>query len=139
MMLEIPESIVIAGELEQTVSGKKIRQTVANSSPHGFAFYFGDPKNYGALLNGKTIQSAHANAGQIELCAEEMRILFSDGVNVRYFSAGEALPQKHQLWIEFEDDSSLICTIQMYGGLWAFREGQNDNKYYPLAKKSLLH
>jgi len=134
-MLEIPESKVISDQLRKTVAGKRIHQVTANSTPHGFAFYYGDPKEYPNLLSGKTIEDDYAIAGQIEVIAEDVRILFSDGVNMRYFAPGEALPRKHQLWIEFEDGASLVCTIQMYGGLWAYPEGQNDNKYYLIAKE----
>jgi formamidopyrimidine-DNA glycosylase len=134
-MLEIPESKAVSEQIKGTVAGKKISRVLANSSPHGFAFYFGDPKGYPDLLVGKTVADAYALARQIEMSAGNARILFSDGVNVRYFGPGEKLPEKHQLWIEFQDGSSLVCTVQMYGGLWVFPEGQNDNKYYLVAKE----
>ncbi|MEM1485766.1 endonuclease VIII [Oscillospiraceae bacterium PP1C4] len=135
MMLEIPESHTVSQQLNETIKGKRIQNVSANSSAHGFAFYFGDPKQYHDLLTGKMIDRAQAIAGQIEIAAENARILFADGVNVRYFAAGEKLPQKHQLHIEFEDFSSIVCTVQMYGGLWAFSEGENNSPYYLVAKE----
>ncbi len=42
-MLEIPECKNAAVQLNQTIKGKVIRKVLANSSPHRFAFYFGDP------------------------------------------------------------------------------------------------
>lgn len=134
-MLEIPESRTISEQLNQTVRGKTIKNVYANSSPHGFAFFFGDPANYHNLLSGKTLEASTAIAGQIEITAENARILFGDGVNLRYFNPGEVLPKKHQLHIEFEDSSSIVCTIQMYGGLWAFLQGENNNPYYIVAKE----
>lgn len=132
-MLEIPESYVIAGQLRSTVLGKIMRRVAANSSPHKLAFYTGDPAEYPARLEGKKILAAAAYAGQIEIEAEEMRLSFSDGVNLRYLAAGQPLPVKHQLWIEFDDGSALVATVQMYGGLFAFRAGENDNPYYRVA------
>ncbi len=49
-MLEIPEVIVLSDQLNQTVAGKKIEQVVAGSSPHKFAWFFGDPSGYDELL-----------------------------------------------------------------------------------------
>ena len=133
-MLEIPESINIAKQLNQTIKGKVIKKVLANSSPHGFAFYFGDPGNYQSLLYGKTIGEAKAIAGFIEIEAGNVRMLFNDGVNIRYYPAGVPVPIKNQLHVEFEDHSSIVCTVQMYGGLWVYHEGENDNKYYLAAK-----
>lgn len=132
-MLEIPESYNAAIKLNQTIKGKVIRKVMANSSPHRFAFYFGDPAGYEGLLSGKTIGEARAVAGFVEIEAGDARMLFNDGVNLRYYTAGEAVPAKNQLHIEFEDNSSIACTVQMYGALLAYHEGENDNQYYLVA------
>jgi formamidopyrimidine-DNA glycosylase len=134
-MLEIPESQLISKQLNQTVQGKTIKRVDANSSPHGFAFFYGDPNRYPSLLTGKTIVGAKALGGMVEIAAEEMRVVLSDGANLRYVEPGAPLPLKHQLHIEFEDQSSLVCTIQMYAGLWAFEDGENMNPYYVAAKE----
>lgn len=133
-MLEIPEAHTLARQLNETVAGKTIEHAVAGASPHKFAFYFGDPAAYAALLAGKTIRSARALAGQVEIDAGGAALLFSDGVNARFFAAGETLPAKHQLLLGFADASSLVCSVQMYGGLWAYPAGTNDNIYYLAAK-----
>lgn len=134
-MLEIPESHTIAKQLNQTVAGKQIASVEANASPHGFAFYSGDPEGYPALLEGRTVEYAEALAGQVEITLGDARLLFGDGANIRYYAAGEKLPAKHQLCVRFTDGSALVCTIQMYGGIWAFLEGENDNFYYTVAKE----
>ena len=134
-MLEIPESHTISEQLNKTIKGKTIQKVYANTSPHGFAFYFGDPNNYRKLLTSKIISGTKAIAGMIEITTENRKILFGDGVNIRYFDSGKTLPQKHQLHIEFDDFSSIVCTVQMYGGLWAFLDGENDNPYYLVAKE----
>ncbi len=134
-MLEIPECKNAAVQLNQTIKGKVIRKVLANSSPHRFAFYFGDPGNYHGLLSGKAAGEARAVAGFVEIEAGDVRILFNDGVNIRYYPAGEPAPAKNQLHIEFEDNSSIVFTVQMYGGLLAYHEGENDNQYYLIAKE----
>lgn len=134
-MLEIPECYTIARQLNQIIKGKTVRNVSANSSPHRFAFYFGDPNLYQNLLSGKVIGETKALGGQIEITIEDIKILFGDGINIRYFAQGEPIPQKHQLYLQFDDLSSLVCTVQMYGGLWAFVDGENDNPYYLFAKE----
>ncbi len=133
-MLEIPESYTLAQQLNQTISGKTIKNVYANTSPHGFAFYFGDPASYHDLLSGKVMGFAKPLAGQIEVTVEDTRLLFGDGVSIRYYAPLENLPPKHQLHIEFHDDSSIVCTVQMYGGMWAFLDGENNNPYYVAAR-----
>ncbi|UCG84402.1 MAG: endonuclease VIII, partial [Dehalococcoidia bacterium] len=45
------------------------------------------------------------------------------------------LPKKHQLLIEFDDSSFLSASIQMYGGILCFNEGESDSMYYAVAKE----
>ncbi len=133
-MLELPEARVIAGQITQTLSGKTVRKVIADSSPHKFAFYAGDPQGYPALLEGRKIQTAAPVGGQVEIAAQGATLLLGDGANIRFFPPGEKGPEKHQLWIEFDDGSRLICSVQMYGGLYVYPEGTNDNFYYIVAR-----
>lgn len=134
-MIELPESVSLARQLNDTVKGKIVAAVVANASPHKFAWYFGDPAQYDALLKGKTVGEARGVGGKVEIALGRLRILLAEGVNVRYLPAGTAPPAKHQLLITFTDSSALVCTVQMYGGLWVFQEGDNDNEYYLAAKR----
>lgn len=45
--------------------------------------------------------------------------------------------KKHQLHIEFDDFSSIVCTIQMYGALWALSEGEDEG--YNLCARSKVN
>lgn len=132
-MLEIPESHVISQQITNTLRGKKIERVVANASPHGFAFFNGEPEAYPNLLTGHTVESARPVAGQIEIYAEGMSLLFGDGVNIRYHANGAKIPDKHQLLLCFADSSAMVCSVQMYGGLSAFQTGTNTNPYYLVA------
>lgn len=136
-MLEWPECRVVAAQLNDTVKGKRVKYVTAGAVPHRFAFYYGDPALYPEHLCGRVLGEARAIGGQIEVEAEEYRLLFGDGVNIRYLEAGEKRPAKHQLFIEFEDGSALVCVVQMYGGMWVFRDGENDNPYYLAARQAV--
>ena len=134
-MLELPEAIVIAEQVDTALRGKQIKSVTANQSPHKFAWFYGDPGDYNSLLSGHAIESAVPWGGMVEIWAGPARILLGDGVSLRCFPAGERLPSKHQLLIEFDDSSSLVGSVQMYGGLWAFPAGEFDNQYYLAAKQ----
>lgn len=134
-MIEFPEAGSIARQLNKTISGKTIMNVTAAQHPHKFAWYYGDPQAYHELLQGKAIGKAFSHGGQVEIMAGEACILIGDGVNLAYLQEGEKLPSKHQLHIEFEDYSSIVASVQMYGGLWAYPTGQNDNPYYLIAKE----
>jgi formamidopyrimidine-DNA glycosylase len=116
-MLEIPESSTIALQLSKAVSGKTVRNVYTNVTPHGFAFFSGDPSTYHDCLSGQTVVGVHALAGLIELGFAGPKLVLGDDLSIRYLVFGESLPEKYQLHIEFEDDSSLICTVKMYAQL----------------------
>lgn len=125
-MLELPESKTICRQAEDMLRGKTIVKVVSNQSPHKFAWFRGNPEEYAALLCGKTIGQSTAYGGMVEIAVKEMRLIFADGVNLRYFAPNEPLPKKHQLLLEFEDGSSLLGSVQMYGALWVLSPGQEE-------------
>lgn len=132
-MLELPESYTVAKQMRTTIIGKTINKVVVNASPHKFAFFFGDPAEYSNRLTGKTITNAESFAGFVRMSCNDLRILLNDGVNIRYHPENDPIPEKHQLLIGFDDASSIVCTVQMYGGLWVFQEKENENLYYQVA------
>jgi len=138
-MLEVPEAIVISRQLNQTVKGKRIKKVVTASSPHKFAWYFGEPSEYEPLLSGRTIEDAFACGGRVEIAAEDATLHFGDGVNLRYYEANEKRPDKHQLLIEFDDSSALLATVAMYGMLMAYPSDTNmdDDFYYKAAEEAV--
>ena len=134
-MIELPETYVLSEQINQTLIGKTIVSATANAHPHGFAWYTGDPILYNPKLAGKKITGSAAYGGRPEIWAEEMRISFCDGVRTRYLCAGEKRPDKHQLLLEFDDESAMVCSVQMYGGIFAFENGTEDDYYYSIAQE----
>lgn len=134
-MIEFPEACSIARQLNETIIGKRMMKVTAAQHPHKFAWYYGDPQGYHELLKDKVIDKAVSYGGFIEITAGAATILLGEGVNLSYFKENEKLPAKHQLHIEFDDHSSIIGSVQMYGGLWAYPAGENDNPYYLAAKE----
>jgi formamidopyrimidine-DNA glycosylase len=134
-MLEIPETVVIAQQVNEVLKGKRIEKVTANHSPHKFAWYYGDPEAYDGALRGHTIDGAIGYGYMVEIAAGPMRVTMAEGTSPRYYRPGAKLPPKHQLLIEFDDGSALVGSVQMYGAVWAFPDGAFDNPYYLGAKQ----
>jgi len=129
-MLEIPETTIIAHQLNTTVQGKTIAQVIVNASPHKFAFFYKDPKTYPDLLIGKTLGSAKGVGAYVEIEVSDLRMTFGDGANLRFYPSIDQAPSKHQFFLGFTDGSALVVTIQMYGFISVFKAGDNTNPYY---------
>jgi len=134
-MIELPVAVNLAKQLTETIKGKKIKEVIAGYSPHKFAWYHGDPADYNTRLRGKTIGTTVSCGGLVEVAADDFTILFGDSVALRFHDKDTKRPAKHQLLIDFEDGTTLVASVQMYGGMWCFREGEFDSPYYNVAKE----
>lgn len=133
-MIELPEAVVIARQINETLAGKRISRTVANASPHKFAWYTGDPKKYPELLTGRTIRDASAYGNHVEICTEDKVLVIS--TPIRYHPEEETPPKKHQLYIEFDDHSAVSCTVQMWGAMLCLpKDGTGGLTDYQIAKQ----
>lgn len=141
-MIEIPESIVIARQLNETVKGKKIVGVQAAHTPHSFAWYEGEPAAYAGIMEGKVIGQATGIGSMIEIelddkaeKEEKYSFIVGDGANLRYFAPGAKQPERYQTGIALEDGSSLICTVAMYGAMFLIQPKTYKNFYYLVAKE----
>jgi formamidopyrimidine-DNA glycosylase len=134
-MIELPEAVSIAGQINKTIYGKRISGVVAGYTPHKLAWYYGDREKYSQLLLGRSIGKATSFGGLVEIKVGNANILFGEGVGIRFHDRNEHHPAKHQLLIEFEDQSAISASVQMYGGMGSFVEGELDNPYYKVARE----
>jgi formamidopyrimidine-DNA glycosylase len=136
-MLEIPESKTIALQAEKILTGKKITDVFNATSPHKFAFFSGDPKEYGKLLSGRKVESVKGHGMFVDIhCDQDIHITAGEGAIIKYFSPAEEPPDKYQLLIVFDDNSYVSFNIAMYGGIWAYK-GIFDNSYYQFSLNSI--
>lgn len=140
-MIELPESINLAIQIKDYLLGKTVSNVEADKSPHKFAWFTGDPARYHDKLADKSITGTNSYGGMVEIVfgtgADQMRLVLTDGVNIRFFAPGEMIPQKHQLCIEFDDLSSLVFSVQMYGGLYLIDSEGEENGYYLSSKNKV--
>ena len=118
-MIELPEAIVLAGQMNQELRGKQIVACVRGNSPHKFAFYNHTPEEYAQLLVGKTIgaATAHGNHVLVGIEPDHMLVLGGGGERILLHRTSATLPFKHQFLLEFTDGTCLTVTIQMWGSL----------------------
>lgn len=134
-MIELPEAVTLASQIRKSFRGRRVVKVIAGSSPHRLAWFHGSPQDYPALLNGRTITGASSHGGLVEIEAEGVTLLFGDGVSLQRHEPAAKVPERHQLLLKFDDGSILTASVQMYGGLWAFRNGTFTNPYYEVAKE----
>ena len=130
-MIEAPEALILSEQLNQTIKGKRISFVSAGYTPHKFVWYYGDPAGYSDKLLHKTVGEAHAYGGLVEVEIEDVRLLFGDGMNICYYAPGKKLPEKHQLLIAFEDESCIMGSARMYGGIWCFPADSFECNFSP--------
>jgi len=136
-MLEIPEAYVLSQQLNNTLSGKIVKKVTVNQSPHKFAWFYKEPHEYPKNMESKRVGKISNISGMVEIEIGDYNLVFGDGVNLRYIEWDGKIPPKHQLSLLFDDDSTLIASVQMYGGMWCFKPGEYDNSYYHIAKAAL--
>jgi len=134
-MIELPEAITLSKQLNDTINGKIISNVIAAHTKQKLTWYYGNPEKYQHLLHNKKIGTTNAFGGFVEISAQNMKILFRDGINLRFFEDRSMIPDKHQFLLEFVDKSMLIASVQMYGGVGCFIQNELDNTYYTVAKE----
>lgn len=135
-MIEIPEAIILANQMNEYLKGKIVKEVVMNQNPNKLSWFNGDPDSYNCQLADDTIVGAKSYGGLVKLCMKKNNIIFSDGAKPRYV-VDENEPKKHQMKMVFTDDTKLFVTIQLYGGICCFEGEDYDNEYYMAAKEKL--
>ncbi len=134
-MIEIPEAFSLASQMTDRLAGRTIEEVVVGFTTHKLAWYYGEPETFSDLAIGQVFSGARAVGGMVEGHVGNVRLLFSEGIKLRFHEPGSERPKKHQLLVGFSDGSALSAVVQMYGGVGVFSEGQCDNSYYGIARE----
>ena len=131
-MFELPELITLAGQFNETIQGKIIREGTLGNSPHKFVWYNRKPEEFTRLTEGKTLGRAYAKGRWLFTPLDPGYILvFGEcGGKILYLSSGGKLPEKYHLYLRFEDDSALTTLTQMWGAMELFELGQEVERKY---------
>lgn len=137
-MLEIPESLTLAKQMNQKFRGRKIVDVEAGHTKHSFAWYTGEPDFYAQIMTGCAVGESTGIGSMLEISLGEYSFVVGDGTNLRCFLPGEKLPERYQTRLTLDDGSSLVCTVQMYGSMFLIKPKEYDNPYYLAAKEKPL-
>ena len=136
MMLEFAEVTNISAQLKTHVVGKRVKTVFPPTKHHKFCWFSEDPCDYNDKIAGTKINLALNFGIYVEIVFDNgYRLCINDGVNVRLLKQQEA-PKNYQLLITFDDDTCLVFTVTMYGGI-ILHDGNYDNQYYIKSKHAI--
>lgn len=123
-MIELPEAVTIARQLNETIKGKQIVEGNTGESPHKWVFYKPSREKLAKLLPGKNIGEVTSigRSIHIELEPNEMLVIDEFGGKLLYHDPGTRLPKKYHLFLKFEDDSFFTVAIQGWGFISTLKE-----------------
>jgi formamidopyrimidine-DNA glycosylase len=131
-MFELPEFVILAKQINETLKGKIINKGQLGNSPHKFVWYNRSHEEFARLTKGKMIGEARTKGKWlfIPLEPEYVLLLGECGGKVLYHSPESKVPKKYHLCITFEDQSFLTATTQMWGAMELYEKGQELNRQY---------
>jgi formamidopyrimidine-DNA glycosylase len=131
-MFELPEYVILAGQMNETIKGKTIQSGSLGNSPHKFVWYNRTHDEFAELTKGKTIGEAKVKGRWLflPLESEYILVLGECGGKILYQLPGGKLPKKYHLYLIFDDDSFLTVTTQMWGAMELYETGEELKREY---------
>jgi formamidopyrimidine-DNA glycosylase len=131
-MFELPEIITLAGQVTETLRGRKIKKGQLGNTPHKFVWYNCSHEEFSRLTKGRTVGSARAKGKWLFIPLEPgyLLLLGEFGGKLLYHPAEAKLPKKYHLYLSFEDDSFLTATTNMWGAMELYEQGYEQNRQY---------
>lgn len=135
-MLEFPEVVSVAAQMRESLAGKTVKTVLPPTREHKFCWFAGDPADYGARMRQARVLGAEGFGSYAQFSLDNgLLFSFHDGVNVRLLPRTDA-PKDYQLLVEFTDDTALVFTVAMYGGI-LLHGASFDNPYYQKSRAAV--
>lgn len=131
-MFELPEYVTLARQINESVTGKVVREGGLSRTPHKFVWHNRSPNEFAALTAGKTVGEAASRGKWLFVSLEPGYVLlFGEcGGKLLLHPAGSAMPAKVHLYLTFEDGTLLTATTQMWGAMELYEKGQERERQY---------
>ncbi len=116
-MMELPEAVTLAAQMNGAVRGKVIEAADCGNSPHKFAFYQPSQEAFAKVAAGKTVGDAVGIASfvSVDLAPGFALTMGDGGVRLLLHEAGAPLPKKHHLALRFTDGTCLTAAVAGWG------------------------
>ena len=137
-MLELPEVMTIARQMNETLTGKRIVAAVRGNSPHKFVWYNLDAEPFVARLVGKEVAGAHGDGKFLFVDLDPGHtLLFGEmGGRLVVHDADAEPPKKHHLLVRFADGSFLTARVALWGGIEVLTQAEvSAHRWVGLGKR----
>jgi formamidopyrimidine-DNA glycosylase len=116
-MLEMPEAVTIARQMQETLTGKTIQHFSRGALMHKFLWLSKPAEEYDSILSGMQVTGAKGYGRSIYLYVGEAHLLWFGelGGRILYHPPEQPLPDKYHLRWDFTDASAMTFTLQMWG------------------------
>jgi formamidopyrimidine-DNA glycosylase len=131
-VFELPECATLARQMNDALRGKTVKRGQLGNSPHKFVWYNRKPAEFERLTKGKKVGKATAKGRWMFVPLEPgyVLVLGECGGRLLFHEPGASLPQKYHLLLQFEDDSALSVTTQMWGAMELYEQGKEQEREY---------
>jgi formamidopyrimidine-DNA glycosylase len=131
-MFELPETVILARQMNATLRGKRVRCGSLGNKPHKFVWYNRTHEEFASLTAGKSLGEAYARGRWLFVPLEPgyVLVLGECGGRVLYHPPGAKRPETYHLYLAFDDDSALTATTQMWGAMELYEQGQELERQY---------
>ena len=131
-MFELPEMTILTRQMNETMTGKTIRQGVLGNSPHKFVWYNRTHEEFERLTKARKVGEASVKGRWLFLGLDPgyVLVLGEFGGRVLYHPPDSAVPAKYHLYLSFEDDSFFTATTQMWGAVELYEKSKEYSGKY---------
>ena len=131
-MFELPEFVILARQINDTLKGKVVKNGLLGNAPHKFVWYNRTHDEFERLVKGRKIGEARAKGKWLFIPLHPGYVLLVGefGGKVLYHPPGSKVPKKYHLYITFKDDSFLTAATQMWGAIELYEKGREQNRKY---------
>lgn len=131
-MFELPEVLILARQINDTLQGKIVRRGQLGSSPHKFVWYNRTHTEFEALTAGKNVGNASARGKWLFIPLEPGYVLLLGefGGKMLYHAPGSGMPGKYHLCLEFADGSLLTVMTRLWGAIELHEGGSQHEREY---------
>jgi formamidopyrimidine-DNA glycosylase len=129
-MFELPEIVTLCKQINETLTGKKIRTGSLGNSPHKFVWYNREHEEFARLTPGKIIGEAWSKGKWLFIPLEPGFILLLGefGGTLLFHPAGSPMLKKYHLYITFTDGSFLTAYTRMWGAMELYESGREQER-----------
>ncbi len=131
-MFELPECVTLTRQMNKVLRGKVVKRGRLGNSPHKFVWYNRKPVEFERLTKGKTVGAATPKGRWMLVALEPgyVLVLGECGGRLLFHEPGANRPGRYHLMLDFEDETSLSVTTQMWGAMELFERGRERERQY---------